>query len=103
MDTASRNSHLGATMIRVRWERSSGHLIVAVDGHEPNAEPGSAVVCAAVSAITQGFVVVLEAVAEQNPGTMEVFEGCARCEHKAHDGYQCWEPRVFSADRCECL
>jgi uncharacterized protein YsxB (DUF464 family) len=61
-------------MIRVQWSRGPGRLKIEIDGHEFEdavlVEP--ALVCAAVSALGQGLIVALEALAEQHPDVIEI-------------------------------
>jgi uncharacterized protein YsxB (DUF464 family) len=59
-------------MICVRYKIARGACSLAINGHEPDAEHGQALICAAVSALFQGLIVALINLAHAYPQAIDI-------------------------------
>lgn len=61
-------------MISVRLERRDGHMILETKGHAGHGPADHDIVCAAISALIQGFFYTLKSIAESYPANVTVEE-----------------------------
>jgi uncharacterized protein YsxB (DUF464 family) len=61
-------------VIEVRYEKRSGHFRVEIDGHAETAPHGADIVCAGVSAVAQGLLVTIAAMALEHPNAIRMIE-----------------------------
>jgi len=59
-------------MICVRFERAEGRMLLETTGHAGSGPVGHDIVCAAVSALVQGFYATLCALAESYPNNVTI-------------------------------
>jgi uncharacterized protein YsxB (DUF464 family) len=60
-------------MIKVRFEKSDGKMLLETSGHA-EVGPDRQIICAAISALAQGFFATLQSLAESYPENVTVEE-----------------------------